>query len=89
MYSPVNVIFCSVIAMVYYTGITNGNGVWRYIAVDIRPWANHHVITDGNVTHNNGVDTYPYIVANGWHTLSPSTILLSDGHTLMDIDVLA
>lgn len=85
----VDIVFGGVIAMVYYAGITNGNGVWRYIAVDVCARTYHYVIADSDAANDDGIDANLDVIADGGNALPLPTVLLSDSHALVDIDVLA
>lgn len=75
--------------MVYYTRIANGYGVRGYVAVDVCARTYRHIIADRDVANDDGIDTNPNVIADGGNALPVPTVLLPDGHTLVDIYVLA
>lgn len=51
---------CSVLAMDYLSRVANNYGVIRYIEVDIGVRSDKDIITNSNVTNDDGVHSYPY-----------------------------
>ena len=67
--------------------ISEHNAMTRHIAIHITVWCYQHIITDGNLSDNRRIDTYPYAVVNSGYALAAATVFLADGHPFVDITV--
>ena len=52
-------------------------------------WSYQHIIADFDFADNCSIHPNPHIIAYCWHALAFSSILLTNGHTLCNVDMRA
>ena len=85
----INIAICRPFFVFDNARISEHNAMTRHVAIHITVWGYQHIVTDGNLSDNRRIDTYPYAVANSGYALAAATVFLADGYPFVDITVFA
>lgn len=69
--------------------IADDHGVGGNITIDQGTRGNQDIISDGNLPDDRGIDTDTHTTANGRDSFARPAALHSDGHSFMDVAIVA
>lgn len=67
--------------------ISKHYGMWWYVYIYITIWSYKDIITNGHISYDSRIDTYPHSIADSWITFAASSVHLTDDNSLVDIAV--
>lgn len=89
LYGVIDITFRSMLPMLDDARISNNNAMIGNITIDISVGCDQHIISHCDVTYNCSIYANPHFVSDLRCSLAGASILLADGHTLVNIAIIS